>query len=57
MFDFLTRIVYPRLVGPDQVESAGDFHDKIASVARSFNPADTMPLARVRGFALVKRGE
>jgi len=57
MFDFLTRIVYPRLVGPDQVESAGDFHDKIASVARSFNPADTLPLARVRGFALVKRGE
>jgi SAM-dependent methyltransferase len=57
MFDFLTRIVYPRLVGPDQVESAGDFHDKIASVARSFNPADTMPLARVRGFALVKRAE
>jgi SAM-dependent methyltransferase len=55
MFDFLTRVVYPRLVGPDRVEGGGKFHDRIAPVARCFNPADMMPLARVRGFALVKR--
>ncbi|MBV8507103.1 MAG: class I SAM-dependent methyltransferase [Alphaproteobacteria bacterium] len=55
MFDFLTRIIYPRLVGPDQVDTVGEFHHKIAAVAQRFNPPDMEPLARVRGFALVKR--
>jgi SAM-dependent methyltransferase len=56
MFDFLTRIVYPRLVGPDQVGGSDDFHRKIDLVARRFNPTEMQPLARVRGFALVNRG-
>lgn len=56
-FDFLTRIVYPSLVGPDRVDGAGDFHQKIAAVAQTFNPPDMGPLARVRGFALVKRAD
>lgn len=56
MFDFLTRIVYPRLVGPDQVSrEGGDFHRKIEPVARHFNPADMESLARARGFALIRR--
>ena len=55
MFDFLTRIVYPRLVGPDRVGENEDFHRKIEAVARRFNPAALTSLARVRGFALVRR--
>lgn len=55
MYDFLTRIVYPCLVGPDRIESVGDFHRRIVPIARLFNPSDMAPLARVRGFALVKR--
>jgi ubiquinone/menaquinone biosynthesis C-methylase UbiE len=55
MFDFLTRVVYPRLVGPDQVGGSADFHHKIDIIARQYNPAAMRPLARVRGFALVKR--
>ena len=49
MFDFLTRVVYPRLERPD------DFHHRIAAVARQFNPDTFGPLARVNGFALIKR--
>jgi SAM-dependent methyltransferase len=55
MFDFLTRVVYPRLVGPDQVDGAGEFHSKIETVARNYNPPEMQPLARARGFALIRR--
>ena len=55
MFDFLTRIVYPRLVGPDRVDESDEFREKIEIVARHFNPPDFKPLARVRGFVLTKR--
>jgi SAM-dependent methyltransferase len=55
MFDFLTRVVYPRLVGPDQVGGSDDFHRRIDIVARQYNPATMRPLARVRGFTLIKR--
>jgi SAM-dependent methyltransferase len=54
-FDFLTRILYPRLVGPDNLADGDEFHRKIEIIARRFNPAGFRPLARVRGFALVKR--
>ncbi len=55
MFDFLTRVVYPRLVGPDRVGNGGEFRNRIEIVARRFNPAALKQLARVRGFALIKR--
>jgi SAM-dependent methyltransferase len=55
MFDFLTRVVYPRLVAPDQVGGSDDFHRRIDIVARQCNPATMQPLARVRGFTLIKR--
>ena len=56
MFDFLTRVIYPRLVGPEQVDGAREFHRNIEPVARCFNPAGMQHLARARGFALVRRG-
>jgi SAM-dependent methyltransferase len=55
MFDFLTRIIYPRLVGPEQINEAGEFHGKIEIVVRNYNPPDLLCLARARGFALVRR--
>ena len=33
MFDFLTRVVYPAIVGADQIVASGDFHHKIEAVA------------------------
>jgi ubiquinone/menaquinone biosynthesis C-methylase UbiE len=55
MFDFLTRVVYPRIVGPDRIDDAGTFHRKIECLARHFNPLEMKDLARVRGFALEKK--
>jgi SAM-dependent methyltransferase len=55
MYDFLTRVVYPCVVGPDRVDDSDEFRRKIEIVARRFNPRDMKPLARVRGFALIKR--
>ncbi len=54
-FDFLTRIVYPSLVGGKNATEHGDFHQKILEIARGFNPDAFIPLARLRGFVLVKR--
>ena len=55
MFDFLTRVVYPRLAGADHIDEAAEFHRKIEVVARQFNPPDMQHLARARGLALLRR--
>jgi len=54
-FDFLTRVVYPALVGSGKATGHADFHRQILPVARSFNPDQFKPLARLRGFALTRR--
>ena len=54
-FDFLTRVLYPVLVGPKNATGHSDFHQKILGIANNFNTESFMPLARLRGFALVKR--
>ena len=51
-FDFLTRVVYPALVGADRATGPGEFHAKILPIARTFNPEALAPLARLRGFVL-----
>ena len=55
MFDFLTRVVYPSLVGADRANGPADFHKRIAPIARAFNPEAMRPLARLHGFLLTKR--
>lgn len=55
MFDLLTRVVYPLLSGTERASGPGEFHDKIAPLARAFNPDDLKPLARLRGLALIRR--
>lgn len=55
LFDFLTRIVYPSLVGPDQATQAGEFHSKIEPIVRAHGGPDLAGFARLRGFLLIKR--
>ena len=55
MFDLLTRVVYPLLVGADKVVEAGDFHAKTLPLTQAFNPESLGFLGRLRGFELTKR--
>jgi SAM-dependent methyltransferase len=55
LFDFLTRIVYPSLVGPDQATQAGEFHSKIEPIVRAHGGPDLAGFARLHGFLLIKR--
>lgn len=52
MFDFLTRVVYPALVGAENATGYSDFHEKILPVARGFNPDALKPFSRLRNFIL-----
>jgi len=54
-FDYLTRVVYPLLVGADKATGHADFHRRILPAAKAFNPAAFEPLARLRGFSLARR--
>jgi SAM-dependent methyltransferase len=54
MFDFLTRIVYPQLVGPENVEP-GEFHAKIEPIVRTNSLPDLINYARLLGFSLIRK--
>ena len=54
-FDFLTRVVYPTLVGAQNASGHSEFHSKILAIAESFNTDAFAPLARLRGYSLIKR--
>ena len=55
LFDFLTRVVYPQLVAPNEIGASDDFHRKIEPLVHRYNPGEMRDLARVLGFALVKQ--
>lgn len=55
MFDFLTRVIYPALVGAANATGYSEFHQKVLSVARVFNPEDLKPLSRLRNFSLIAK--
>lgn len=55
LFDFLTRVVYPCLVGGGAASGHGEFHQKIESLVRSFQVDELSYLARVHGYVLAKR--
>jgi ubiquinone/menaquinone biosynthesis C-methylase UbiE len=55
MFDFLTRVIYPSLVGGQNSAEPGEFHHKIESVVRSDAGVEFARFARLHGFALIKR--
>jgi ubiquinone/menaquinone biosynthesis C-methylase UbiE len=54
-FDFLTRVIYPTLVGPENASGHSEFHRKILPVAKCYNPDQFKHLARLNGFKLVVR--
>jgi ubiquinone/menaquinone biosynthesis C-methylase UbiE len=54
-YDYLTRVVYPLLVGPDKVTHNTEFHDRLHVLARTFNPDELKPISRIRGFILRRR--
>jgi SAM-dependent methyltransferase len=54
-YDYLTRVVYPQLVGPDNVTHNTEMHDRFAAIAKVHNPDELKPLSRIRGFILRKR--
>lgn len=55
LFDFLTRVVYPQLVGADNAKEPGEFHSKIEPIVRANDGPDFARFARLHGFALAKR--
>lgn len=55
LYDFLTRIVFPQLVGAENATKPGDFHAKIEPIVRANDGPDMARFARVHGFALARR--
>jgi len=55
MFDFLTRVVFPSLVGEEKSSGPGEFHQKIERIVRSDAGAEFARFARLHGFVLIKR--
>jgi len=54
-FDYLTRVIYPILVGAQNATGHSDFHRRIREVASAFNPAAFEHLSRLRGFSLLRK--
>ena len=52
MYDYLTRVVYPMIAGPENVRHNTAISEKSLALARAHNPESMQPLSRVRGFML-----
>jgi hypothetical protein len=55
LFDFLTRIVYPQLVGAEKATEPGEFHRQIEPIVRANELPDLAVYARLHGFALARK--
>jgi SAM-dependent methyltransferase len=55
MYDILTRITYPLLIGADKATSPSDFHSKILPLAKHLNPKEFENYARLVGYSLLKK--
>ena len=55
LYDFLTRIVFPQLVGPENATKPGEFHAKVGPIVGRFDGPDMARFARVHGFVLIRR--
>jgi SAM-dependent methyltransferase len=55
LYDFLTRVIYPQLVGAAHATAPGEFHEKIEPVVRANDQLDMGRFARFHGFLLVRR--
>jgi SAM-dependent methyltransferase len=54
-YDYLTRVLYPLVVGSDNVVHNSVFSERCAQLARAYNPDDFGQFSRMRGFVLRKR--
>ncbi len=55
LFDVLTRVVYPALVGPENAVGPSDFHLKIMPIVRALPTTELETFSRIRGLLLRKR--
>jgi ubiquinone/menaquinone biosynthesis C-methylase UbiE len=55
MYDYLTRVVYPLMVGTENITRNSVFHERCAQLARAYNPDCFAPFSRMRGFICRKR--
>ena len=53
-YDYLTRVLYPLIVGADNAKHNTNFSEKCVELARAFNPDAFKPFSRVQGFVLRK---
>jgi SAM-dependent methyltransferase len=54
-YDYLTRVLYPTVVGAENVKHNTVFSEKCFELAREFNPDCFEPLSRMRGFLLRRK--
>lgn len=54
-YDYLTRVMYPLIVGSENVKHNSVFSEKCSQLARAFNADCFEKFSRIRGFVLRKR--
>lgn len=54
-YDYLTRVFYPLVVGPQNAKHNSVFSEKCHQMAREFNPESFEELSRVRGLVMRRR--
>jgi SAM-dependent methyltransferase len=55
LYDFLTRVVFPQLVGAENATVPGEFHCKIEPIVRANDEPELARFARVHGFVLARQ--
>ena len=55
-YDYLTRVLYPLVVGPENARHNTNFSERCSELARAFNPDCFEPLSRMRGLVLRRKG-
>ncbi len=53
-YDYYTRVLYPLLVGSENVEAGSEYSQKLARLARDFSPDSFRRFSRLRGLLLRK---
>jgi SAM-dependent methyltransferase len=54
-YDYLTRVMYPLVVGAENATHNTNFSERCSELARAFNPDCFEPLSRMRGLVLRRR--
>ncbi len=55
LYDLLTRVVLPQLVGPEKAREGSDFHKAIEPVIHAVDSPELARFARLFGFVLAKK--